>query len=62
MSFFGFGPNNLPVNVLILLFMTIFNPVEYTVNTINEDRFGRPVETYGACHFAGSEEFIIPIM
>jgi hypothetical protein len=50
------------VNVLILLFMTIFDPVVYTVITINEDRFGRSIETYGACHLSGSEAYIIPLV
>ncbi|KAG7337623.1 7 transmembrane sweet-taste receptor of 3 GCPR [Nitzschia inconspicua] len=48
------------LNVAILLFMTIFDPVKYKVHPLRIDRYEREIETYGTCYFAGSLAFIIP--
>lgn len=50
------------VNILILVAMTIFDPVEYKVYTLAKDRFGRDIETYGTCFFAGSNAYVIPLV
>ncbi|KAG7371356.1 7 transmembrane sweet-taste receptor of 3 GCPR [Nitzschia inconspicua] len=49
------------LNVAILLFMTIFDPVEYKVHPLKIDRYEREIETYGSCYFAGSVAFIVPL-
>jgi hypothetical protein len=67
--FFGIAhpPELLPmtwglvVNLLVLTLMTIMNPVQYQVVSLNFDQYDRAIETAGYCNIKGSMEFVIPL-
>ena len=51
----------LSANFLVLVLMAVIAPLEWTVETLDEDDYGRPTETQGFCNWSNSIPFLIPL-
>ncbi|KAG7337152.1 7 transmembrane sweet-taste receptor of 3 GCPR [Nitzschia inconspicua] len=51
------------LNILILSLMTGLDPIEFIINVVSVDSFGRETETYGTCGYATHHlQFTIPLV
>jgi type VI protein secretion system component VasK len=48
-------------NVIVLSLMTGLDPIEYVVENLSVDRFGRPTSSYGHCDYASAIAFMITL-
>ena len=61
-TFFGYLFGLFSVYAIILLSWQTTSPIEWRRIVVQEDRFGRPIESYGLCHSDDAWEFLTPLM
>ena len=49
------------LNVIVLSIMTARDPIQYTIDILAVDNFGRPVASYGFCDYRAAESYLIAL-